>query len=113
MSLQDSKLQFYLGLGAVGATADEVAADYFMTQTGLFHREDAEREYLRSQGASGEQLDELWRDYLGQNGYTGTFTDMQTDFYLNGSFTPASADSLLLETGDYLLLESGDKLLLE
>lgn len=71
--------------------------------------------YLRSLGYTGTATDQL-RDFLQDQvdfaGQGATLYDLADRFY-NGTYPPAGADALLMETGDFLLLEDGGKILLE
>lgn len=57
------------------------ADEYFKSKTGLRDPRDAERVWLKSQGAVGSSSDELWRDFLRKQGKTGSLNDMKTAYF--------------------------------
>lgn len=73
------------------------------------YRVDLEKVWLRSLGAVGETLHDLWSSLLLQEGYTGDEDGLRQFFRV---FSGDTTDDLLLENGDFFLLENGDKLLL-
>lgn len=73
---------------------------------------DLEKMWLRTLGANGETLHDLWANFLPQEGYTPNSQGMRL-FFLSWSGVVSGEPALLLESSEYLLLESGDKLKLE
>lgn len=56
---------------------------FLQIKTGLAgYRYDLEREWLKQQGATGKTLHDLWKSYLGREGYAGN-TDGFRLYFLN------------------------------
>lgn len=85
-TLRDMAIQFYQSLTSIDGKLEYLKSVYFKSQTGLNNSIDAEKQYLRSRGAVGYQLDELWNSYLNTRGLSGTLRDKLRIFYQGMSF---------------------------
>ncbi len=68
VQINDCKLSYYL---ANGATTNDL--------------QDAEREWLLAQGIAPEHNQDMFTVYLKSQGYTGSYSDMTTQFWIDNN----------------------------
>ena len=78
-------------LGFEGQVNDQLLAFYKSDGATLGQINDAEAEWLKLKIAGtviGDQLNDLWFQYLTELGFTGALNDMQTEFWCAGGPAP-------------------------
>lgn len=78
---RDYERQFFQGLVGNIGTLEDMKNKWFCSQTGLSHPRSAERQYLKSLGATGKDYHELWFTYLGNKGFSGSLNDRRRNFF--------------------------------
>ena len=83
--------EMFAALERFDGSLNEKLLAFYQLNGGSGHSQinDAERAFLEAAGATPGSLNDMWYEYLRDNGYTGTVNDMLHQWVLDGGMEPA------------------------